>query len=60
VGATELLDAGAPRLAVDFARHHHGMRPTSIPEEVWDVLMTADQPPKAWASLRRRISSHRE
>lgn len=47
LGADELSDLDAPRLAVDFARHHHGARPTSISGPVWDALVAADQPPKA-------------
>jgi hypothetical protein len=57
IGARELAAAGAPSLAVDFAMHHQGGRPPSIPQPTWDVLVAADQPPKAWASLRRWITS---
>lgn len=46
VGARELAAAGAPGLAVDFALHHHGARPASIPSDVWEALVEADQPPK--------------
>lgn len=57
VGARELSDAGAPPVAVAFAMHHQGERPRSITEDDWDLLVSADQPPKAWASLLRRITS---
>lgn len=58
VGAHELGGAGAPALAVDFALHHQGDRPPSIAPSTWDLLVAADQPPKALASIRRRITSH--
>jgi hypothetical protein len=57
VGAGELARAGAAALAVDFAMHHQGERPSSIPEPTWDLLVAADQPPKAWASIRGWITS---
>jgi len=57
VGAHELAGAGAPALAVDFAMHHQGERPPSIPEPTWDLLIAADQAPKAWASIRGWITS---
>lgn len=57
IGARELAAAGAPSLAVDFAMHHQGGRPASIPQLSWDVLVDADQPPKAWASIRGWITS---
>ena len=50
-GARELAAAGASRLTVDFAAHHHGARPASIDESVWEVLQAADQPPNpSWVS----------
>ena len=58
-GARELRGAGAPPLVIDFAEHHHGERPRSISADDWDLLVSADQPPKAWASLRRWITSSR-
>ena len=57
VGARELAALGAPSLAIDFALHHHGQRPATIDRGLWDLLMTADQPPKTSTSLRRRITS---
>lgn len=57
VGADDLAAVEAPALAVDFARHHHGERPTTIPGPVWDVLELADQPPKTPATPGRRITS---
>lgn len=46
IAAAELGRAGASSLAVDFALHHHDRRPATIPSDVWEVLVTADQPPK--------------
>lgn len=57
LAARELAGAGAVPLVVDFARHHHGERPSSISQQVWDLLLAADQPPKALASIRGRITS---
>lgn len=57
IGARELAEAGAPGLAIDFAMHHQGERPPSIPAQTWELLVRADQPPKAWASIRGRITS---
>ena len=41
-GAVELDILGAEPIVVDFARHHHGERPDSIPEEDWTLLLGAD------------------
>ena len=46
IAARELADRGASRLAVDFAAHHHGDRPSTIDLDLWHVLQEADQPPK--------------
>lgn len=54
--ATELAGMGAPPLAIDFALHHHGDRPASIPPQTWELLVRADQP-KATKLGRSRISS---
>ena len=43
LGAEELAAAGAGALAADYARHHHGGRPDSIPPEDWAVLQAADR-----------------
>lgn len=51
-GADELLALGAAPLVVDFARHHHGLRPDSITSTLWEVLQKADQPAKP--QVRRR------
>lgn len=40
LSAAEL--AGAEPVVTDFARHHHGTRPTTIPPADWDVLVRAD------------------
>jgi hypothetical protein len=57
IGAHELAMAGAPSLAVDFALHHHGARPESISEPVWDLLNRADEPPKPTETVRGWIMS---
>ena len=46
VGAAEMQALGSEALVVDFARHHHGDRPTSIDPEAWQVLWQADHLPK--------------
>lgn len=56
IAAKELADLGAPALAIDFALHHHGDRPTSIPPKTWHLLEEADQPKTAKAR-RSGISS---
>lgn len=42
LGADELdrLDAGS--MVVEFARHHHGRRPDTIPLHEWDLLKSVD------------------
>lgn len=57
VAAEELEAAGAPKLVVDFARHHHGSRPESIDPDDWAVLVLADEPPKARKSPEPPIIS---
>lgn len=42
LGADELAGFGASPLIVDFTRHHHGGRPSSIAENDWEVLVAAD------------------
>jgi len=46
IGADELAQIGMSDLVVDFARHHHGTRPTSIDRALWDRLQAADRPAK--------------
>lgn len=46
IGAREIAELGAPTLAIDFATHHHGGRPPTIPLDVWRALVAADQPAK--------------
>jgi len=46
VAARELGERAAPSLAIDFALHHHGERPSTIPPDVWEALVAADQPAK--------------
>lgn len=57
VGARELASLSVPSVVVDFAMHHHGERPPTIDPVVWEVLIAADQPPKPWSRLARRIIS---
>lgn len=59
LGARELGALGAPSLAIDFAMHHHRSRPPTIDSATWDLLVRADQPPKASSSLLSRITSKR-
>ena len=47
VGAAELVELGAPSLAIEFALHHHEQRPETIGTQLWEVLIAADQAPKA-------------
>jgi hypothetical protein len=54
--ARELGQLGCDALIVDFARHHHDVRPSGFPEPVWDLLQRADEPPKTGETLRSRIS----
>lgn len=35
--------AGETPVVVDFARHHHGDRPVSIPADEWESLQAADR-----------------
>ncbi|MGH8915471.1 MAG: HDIG domain-containing metalloprotein [Acidimicrobiia bacterium] len=49
IGADELSGLGCEPIVVDFARAHHGPRPESVPETIWDLLQLADQPPKPGA-----------
>lgn len=43
VGSEELAEAGAPELAIMFARDHHGARPASISPTDWSILIEADR-----------------
>ncbi|MDE0230726.1 MAG: HDIG domain-containing protein [bacterium] len=44
VGSEELSGWGAEPLVVEFARSHHGARPPSIEEAVWEALCETDKP----------------
>lgn len=44
IGARELSGWDAEPLVVEFARTHHGTRPSSIDPEVWQVLCESDKP----------------
>jgi hypothetical protein len=57
VGSGELSETGAGVLAVEFAKHHHGARPSSIDPDVWDALIAADQPPKTRRVRTGQITS---
>ncbi len=46
-GARELARLGAPPLAIEFALHHQGERPHTIENQIWEILISADQAPKA-------------
>ena len=59
LGARELGVLGAPSLTIDFAMHHHRSRPPTIDSATWDLLVRADQPPKASPGLLSRITSKR-
>jgi putative nucleotidyltransferase with HDIG domain len=56
IAARELGELGCEALVVDFARHHHGERPSGIPLPTWELLQLADQPPKTKETVRARIS----
>ena len=56
-GAVELARIGAPSLAIDFAMHHHGRKPPTIDHDMWDLLVEADEPPKALGRRHGRITS---
>jgi putative nucleotidyltransferase with HDIG domain len=43
LGARELASLGSGTLVVEFARHHHGRRPATIPVDDWEVLQRADR-----------------
>lgn len=60
VAARELAAVGAPAVAIDFAMHHHRARPPTIDPATWDVLVAADQPPKARPMQGPRITSTRK
>ncbi len=42
IGADELGRLGCEDLVVQFARHHHGLRPDHLSPEDWDALLRAD------------------
>lgn len=54
LGSAELARAGAERLVVAYARHHHGSRPAEIPREDWALLQAADRAEPPWP---RRITA---
>ena len=49
IGAAELQRIGSPQITVEYARHHHGHRPGSVPEHTWSLLSEADD------STERRV-----
>ena len=59
-GAEDLTSAGASRLSVEFAKHHHGQRPANIDPNTWDLLQLADQPPNPRSLIRSEITSTTE
>ena len=46
IGSGELVAWGAERLVVEFARSHHGDRPSAIDPALWEVLVQSDKPHK--------------
>jgi len=42
LGAEELSRLDSGTMVVDFARHHHGLRPMTIPPDEWDLLKSVD------------------
>jgi putative nucleotidyltransferase with HDIG domain len=56
IAARELSELGCEPLVVDFARHHHGERPMTIPPATWELLQLADEPPKTRSAARARIT----
>ncbi len=56
IAAGELEAIGSDPLIVDFARQHHGERPSTIDPDTWRLLQKADQPPKTLARNRPGIS----
>ena len=59
VAARELGALSVPSLVIDFAIHHHGARPPTIAPKIWEVLVAADQAPKATSAAMARITSRR-
>jgi hypothetical protein len=57
VAAHELGELSVPSLVIDFALHHHRQRPPTIAPDVWDILVEADQAPKAVSGVISRITS---
>lgn len=57
VAAEELARAGASRLVVEFAMHHHAERPASIDKQNWDALQIADRAPNPRSMRLPRIIS---
>ena len=55
--ARELASAGATRLSVAFAAHHHTSRPPEIDPTTWTLLQLADEPPNTRSLIQTRISS---
>lgn len=52
IGSSELEAVASHPIVIDFAHHHHGPRPQTIPAQVWEVLQLADQPAKTGRSGR--------
>jgi hypothetical protein len=43
LGAEELEALGCEDLVVQFARHHHGVKPPHIATLDWEILLDADE-----------------
>jgi hypothetical protein len=52
IGAAELAAAGAPAIAVSYARSHHGAKPVDIDVETWTLLNAADAASERSQSVR--------
>lgn len=52
IGAAELAAAGAPPIAVSYARSHHGARPFDIDVDTWTLLDAADAASERAQSVR--------
>ena len=46
IGSEELSGWGAEPLVVEFARSHHGARPSGIEPVIWEALRKTDKPQK--------------
>ena len=52
IGAAELAAAGAPPIAVTYARFHHEARPSGVDADIWALLDAADAASERSQSVR--------